>query len=98
MNQFTVVDRRSSYSHRRISVVVGGLMRSEPRPMEIENMNQDIGKVGYVLIVSSDPTMRRAVSLYFSDHNLPTSSGSNWSELKCTGTPPSLIIMDEQLG
>jgi DNA-binding response OmpR family regulator len=66
--------------------------------MEIENMNQDRGKVGYILIVNSDPTMRRAVSRYFSEHNFPTSSAPNWSQLKCTGTAPSLIIMDEQLG
>jgi len=61
-------------------------------------MNQDIEKVGHILIVNSDPTMRRAVSRYFSDHNFPTSSAPSWSELKCTGTPPSLIIMDEQRG
>src|SRR6516225_8114467 len=66
--------------------------------MEIEDMNQDMRKVGYILIVNGDPTMRREVSRYFSDHNLPTSSAPNWSELKCTGTAPSLIIMDEQRG
>jgi DNA-binding response OmpR family regulator len=64
----------------------------------IEHMNQDMGKMGYILIVNNDPTMRQRVSRYFSDHNVPTSSASNWSELKCTGTPPSLIIMDQQLG
>jgi two-component system OmpR family response regulator len=66
--------------------------------MGIEDMNQDTGKIGYILIVNTDPTMRQTVSGYFSDHNIPTSSASNWSELKCTGTPPSLIIMDQQLG
>jgi DNA-binding response OmpR family regulator len=73
-------------------------MRSEPRltTREIEDMNHDIE--GYILIVNSDPTMRQTVSRYFSDHNFPTSCASNWGELKCTGTPPSLIIMDEQLG
>jgi CheY-like chemotaxis protein len=55
-----------------------------------------MGKVGYILIVNSDPTMRQTVSGYFSEHNLSTSCASNWSELKCTGTPPSLIIMDDQ--
>jgi DNA-binding response OmpR family regulator len=38
------------------------------------------------------------VSGYFSDHNFHTSCASNWSELKCTGTPPCLIIMDQPLG
>jgi DNA-binding response OmpR family regulator len=66
--------------------------------MGIEDMNQDTGKIGYILIVNNDPTMRQTVSGYFSDHNVATSSASNWSELKCTGTPPSLIIMDQQLG
>jgi two-component system, OmpR family, response regulator len=61
-------------------------------------MNQDMEKTGYILIVNSDPTMRQTVSMYFSDHNFPTSCASNWSELKRTATPPSLIIMDEQLG
>jgi two-component system OmpR family response regulator len=61
-------------------------------------MNQDIGKIGYILIVNSDPEMRQSVSGYFSDHNFPTSCASNWSELKCTGTPPCLIIMDRLVG
>jgi two-component system, OmpR family, response regulator len=61
-------------------------------------MNQDMEKIGYILIVNNDPTMQQTVSRYFSDHNFPTSCASNWSELKRTGTPPSLIIMDEQLG
>jgi len=64
--------------------------------MEMEDMNQDMGKVGCILIVSSDPTMRQTVSGYFSEHNLSTSCASKWSELECTGTPPSLIIMDDQ--
>ena len=58
-------------------------------------MNQDIG---CILIVNNDPKMRQRVSGYFSDHNFPTSCASNWSELKCTGTPPCLIIMDQPLG
>ena len=61
-------------------------------------MNQDIGKIGYIPIVNNDPKMRQRVSGYFSDHNFPTSCASNWSELKCTGTPPCLIIMDQPLG
>jgi len=61
-------------------------------------MNQDTQKGGYILIIINDPTMRQAVATYFSEHNFPANSASDWSELKCNGTPPSLIIMDEQLG
>ncbi len=61
-------------------------------------MNQDMGKIGCILIVNNDPKMRQRVSGYFSDHNFPTSCASNWSELKSTGTPPCLIIMDQPLG
>src|SRR5262249_175849 len=35
---------------------------------------------------------------YFSTHNIPTISASNWSELKCSGGLPSLIVMDRQTG
>ena len=66
--------------------------------MESEDMNQDTGKIGYILIINSDPMMRQKVSGYFSDHNFPTSCASNWSEMKCTGTPPRLIILDQPLG
>lgn len=61
-------------------------------------MNHGIGGTGYVLIVNHDPTMREAVGSYFSDHEFPTSCLSDWSQLKWTGTPPSLIIMDQPLG
>src|SRR5258705_2033081 len=61
-------------------------------------MNQDMGKTGYILIVNNDTTMRQRLSGYFSDNNSPTSGASNWSELKCTGTPPCLIILNQPLG
>ena len=61
-------------------------------------MNHGIGGTGYVLIVNHDPMIREAVGSYFSDHEFPTSCLSDWSQLKCTGTPPSLIIMDQPLG
>ena len=61
-------------------------------------MNQDIGRTGYILIVNNDPAMREAVSSYFSDHKFPAKCLSNWSEVKCTGNHPSLIIMDQPLG
>jgi two-component system OmpR family response regulator len=66
--------------------------------MGSEDMNQEIGKTGYILIINSDPMMRQKVSQHFSDHNFPTGCASNWSELKCTGTPPCLIILDQPLG
>jgi CheY-like chemotaxis protein len=64
----------------------------------MDYMNEDMGKIGYILIVNSDPTIRQTVSGYFSDNNVPTNSAPDWSELKCNDTPPSLIIMDQQLG
>ena len=76
-------------------------MRSEPGPDDkwgIEAMNLDIGSIGYILIINSDPAMQQTVTGYFSDHNFPARCVSNWSELKCTGTPPSLIIMDQPHG
>jgi two-component system OmpR family response regulator len=66
--------------------------------MGTEDMNQNIGSIGYVLIINDDPAMRQAVSGYFSDQNFPARCVSNWSELKSTGTPPSLIIMDQPHG
>jgi len=66
--------------------------------MGSEDMNQDTGKIGHILIVNSDPMMRQTVSGYFSEHNFPTSCASDWSELKCTGTPPCLIILNQPLG
>ena len=66
--------------------------------MGIEDMNQDTGWIGYILIINNDPAMRQTVSGYFSDHNFPARCVSNWSELKSTGTLPSLIIMDQPHG
>ena len=61
-------------------------------------MNQHIGKMGYILIINSDPMMRQKMSQCFSDHNCPTGCASNWSELKSTGTTPCLIILNQPLG
>src|SRR5215471_9754207 len=66
--------------------------------MGIEDMNPDIGLIGYILIINSDPAMQQTVRGYFSDHNFPARCVSDWGELKCTGTPPSLIIMDQPHG
>jgi len=61
-------------------------------------MNLDTRLIGYILIINSDPATRQTVSGYFSDHNFRARCVSNWSELKCTGTPPSLIVMDQPHG
>jgi len=66
--------------------------------MGSEDMDDNIGGGGYILIINHDPAMRQAMSSYFSDHNCPTSCLPDWSELKCAGTRPSLIIMDQPLG
>ena len=63
----------------------------------MEEMDEYTRKIGYILIVDNDPTIRRNVSEYFSEHSLPTSSAPNWSEVKCIDAPPSLIVMDQQL-
>jgi two-component system, OmpR family, response regulator len=62
------------------------------------DMDEYTRKLGYILIVDKDPTIRRNVSEYFSDNNIPTSSAPDWSELKRTDAPPSLIVMDQQTG
>jgi len=62
----------------------------------MEAMHEYMREVAYILIVDNDPAIRRNVSEYFSDHNVPTSSVSDWNELKCSGgAPPSLIVMDQ---
>ena len=62
----------------------------------MEIMDEHAKKMGYVLIVDNDPTVRRSVSEYFSNHNIPTISAGDWNELKCTDGLPSLIVMDRQ--
>jgi len=61
-------------------------------------MKGDIGLMGYILIVNSDPAIRQTMKGYFSDHSFPARCVSSWRELKCTGTPPSLIILDQSDG
>jgi two-component system, OmpR family, response regulator len=61
-------------------------------------MNNNIPRPGYILIVNTDSAMRQRLSGYFSDHDFPTSCVSDWSELKCIGALPSLIIMDLPFG
>jgi two-component system, OmpR family, response regulator len=66
--------------------------------MGIEDMNQDTGRMDFILIINNDLAMRQTVSGYFSEHNFPARCVSNWSELKSTGALPSLIIMDQPHG
>jgi two-component system, OmpR family, response regulator len=61
-------------------------------------MRQDTESTGYILIVNNDPATRQAISRYFSEHNFLTSCVSNWSEVRCNGNHPRLIIMDQPLG
>jgi DNA-binding response OmpR family regulator len=64
----------------------------------MEVMDEHTKRMGYVLIVDNDPTVRRNVTEYFSNHNIPTISAGDWNELKCTDGLPSLIVMDRQTG
>src|ERR1700741_995296 len=100
MSLLTVLHRCPSYPARTIPAVDWKLMGSEPGLMTNgnRNMNQDTGGIGYILIINNDMAMRQTVSGYFSDHNFPARCVSNWSELKSTGTLPSLIIMDQPHG
>jgi two-component system OmpR family response regulator len=99
MNRFTAARRHRAYSHHPVRPSIGddeiGTTHDEQR---MEELREDMSNTGYILIVNGDPTMQQMVSGYFSDHNVPTSSASNWSGLKPTDTPPSLIIMDQQRG
>ena len=62
----------------------------------MEVMDEHTKKIGYVLIVDNDPMVRRNVSEYFSNHNIPTISAPDWNKVKCTDELPSLIVMDRQ--
>jgi hypothetical protein len=52
----------------------------------MEDIDEHTRKISYVLIVDSDPTIRRNLSEYFSDHNMPTISAPSWSELNIKRT------------
>jgi two-component system, OmpR family, response regulator len=55
---------------------------------------------GHIVVVDDDPTLRQMVTSYLEDHNVPTRSASNKSELNrhFEGGRPSLIILDLRLG
>jgi two-component system OmpR family response regulator len=56
--------------------------------------------VGHIVVVDGDDEQRRMVSRYLEDHNIPTKSASNKTELNrhFRTTHPSLIILDLRPG
>jgi hypothetical protein len=50
---------------------------------------------GHIVVVDDDPSLRKMVTRYLEDHNMPTKSASNRTELNrhFAETPPSLIIL-----
>jgi DNA-binding response OmpR family regulator len=62
--------------------------------------NADLSKIGHILIVDDDPAIRETVTGHFADHNVPTSSVANRSEVgrHLASMQPSLIILDLHLG
>ena len=55
---------------------------------------------GHIVVVDDDPSLCQMVARYLEDHNVPTKSASNKTELSrhFAGTLPSLIILDLRLG
>jgi DNA-binding response OmpR family regulator len=59
-----------------------------------------LADVGHVVVVDDDLSLRQMVIGYLEDHNVPTKSASNRTELNrhFAETLPSLIILDLRLG
>jgi two-component system OmpR family response regulator len=59
-----------------------------------------LADVGHIVVVDDDSTLRQMVTRYLEDHNVPTKSASNKTELNrhFQGSLPSLIILDLRLG
>jgi two-component system OmpR family response regulator len=59
-----------------------------------------LADVGHVVVVDDDPSLRQMVTRYLEDHNVPTKSASNRTELNrhLEGTQLCLIILDLRLG
>src|SRR5258707_10732016 len=59
-----------------------------------------LGDVGHIVVVDDDPLLRQMVIRYLEDHNVPTKSASNKTELNrhFQGSPPGLIVLDLRLG
>src|SRR3954447_15220062 len=60
----------------------------------------ELSKPGHVIVVDDDETIRRMVTRYFEDNNVPVSAASSRSELNrhFAKAVPSLIVLDLQLG
>jgi two-component system OmpR family response regulator len=59
-----------------------------------------LADVGHIVVVDDDPSLRQMVTRYLEDHNVPTKSAANRTELNrhLEGTQPCLIILDLRLG
>ncbi len=59
-----------------------------------------LADVGHIVVVDDDPLLRQMVIRYLEDHNVPTKSASNKTELNrhFQGSCPSMIILDLRLG
>jgi two-component system OmpR family response regulator len=59
-----------------------------------------LADIGHIVVVDDDSTLRQMVTKYLEDHNVPTKSASNKTELNrhFQGSLPSLIILDLRLG
>jgi two-component system, OmpR family, response regulator len=79
--------------------VFGGEVGHESLHNEDES-NSMLVDSGHIVVVDDDPTLRQMVTSYLEDHNVPTRSASNKSELNrhFEGGRPSLIILDLRLG
>ncbi len=57
-------------------------------------------EAGHVIVVDDDASLREMLIRFLEDNQVPTKSASNKSELNrhLAGAPPSLIILDLQLG
>jgi len=65
-----------------------------------DGFGNDLSKPGHVIVVDDDETIRRMVTRYFEDNNVPVSAASNRSELNrhFAKAAPCLIVLDLQLG
>jgi len=59
-----------------------------------------LADAGHIVVVDDDSSLRQMVTRYLEDHNVPTKSASNRTELNrhFAGANPSLIILDLRLG
>jgi two-component system, OmpR family, response regulator len=60
----------------------------------------DTEKIGHIIVVDDDPAMRQLVTGYLEEQQIPSSAVSDRHELlrHLAATPPSLVLLDLQLG